>query len=134
MARGVKVVTCCPENRFCPRDGKNKNKSPVHIFELNILHSMLYIITELSCVLSFLIRVAEVPPKNSLLPVVLFFIDSATFCLSSLLQTLSLLFICKIFLAILRNSSSSRISLFPVGKIYFIMGTNLSNHLMMSYV
>jgi hypothetical protein len=34
----------------------------------------------------------------------------------------------------LRNSSPSRLSLFPVVANYFIMGTNLSNQLMMSYV
>src|SRR4051812_41627115 len=36
MTREVKVVTCCPENRFCPRDGKNHGKIPVHLFELNV--------------------------------------------------------------------------------------------------
>src|ERR1041384_1305487 len=92
MIREAKVVTCCPENRFCLLDGKNQNKSPVHLFELNVLHSMLYTIVNLSYVLIFLIWVAEVPQKNYLLLVVLFFTDSATFCLSLLLQTLSLLF------------------------------------------
>src|ERR1041385_83517 len=106
MTREVKVVTCCPENRFCPRDGKNHRKILVHLFELKFLHSVLYTITELSYVLSFLISVAEVSLKNSLLPAVLFFTDYATFCLSLVLQTLSLLFLCKNFLAILRNSSS----------------------------
>src|ERR1041385_2339450 len=124
MTREVKVVTCCPENRFSARDGKIHRKIPVHHFELNFLQSMLYTITELSYVLSFLIRVAEVPLKNSLIPVVLFFTDSATFYLSLLLQTLSLLFLCKFFLAILRNSSSSRISLYLVVKNYFIKSTN----------
>src|ERR1041385_5110699 len=134
MIREAKVVTCCPENRFCLRDGKNHKKIPVHIFELKFLHSMLYTIVKLSYVLSFLILVAEVPLKNSLLPVVLFFTDSATFCLSLLFQTLSLLFLCKNLLEILRNSSYSIISLYPVGKNYFIKGTKLSNQLMMSYV
>src|ERR1041385_8748727 len=106
MAREVKVVTCCPENRFCPRDQKNSRKIPIHLFELTFLHSVLYTITELSYVLSFLIRVAEVPLKNSLLPAVLFFIDSATFYLSLLLQTLSLVFLCKNFLEILGNIRS----------------------------
>src|ERR1041385_3601971 len=64
MTREVKVVTCCPENRFCPRDGKNQNKSPVHLFELNFLHNVIYTITKLSYVLSFFIRVAEVPLKK----------------------------------------------------------------------
>src|ERR1041385_8776175 len=35
MTSEVKVVTCCPKNRFYPRDGKNQIKSPVHLFELN---------------------------------------------------------------------------------------------------
>src|ERR1041385_839656 len=47
---------------------------------------------------------------------------------------LKLAFLCKNLLALLRNSSSSRISLNPVGKNYFIKGSNLSNQLMMSYV
>ena len=74
------------------------------------------------------------PRKNYLLPAGLFFPDSATFCFFSVLQTLSLLFLCKNFLAILRNSSSSWKSLFPVEKNYLFMGTNLSNQLMMSFV
>src|ERR1041385_4478839 len=35
MTREVKVVTCCPGNRFYPRDGKNHRKFPVHLFELS---------------------------------------------------------------------------------------------------
>ena len=89
-------------------------------FELNWLHSMLYTIVKLSYVLSFLIWVAEVPRKNSLLPDVLFFTDSSMFCLSLLLQTLSLLFLCKNLLEILRNSSSAIIYLYPVGKIILL--------------
>src|ERR1041385_7873157 len=54
-AREVKVVTCCPKNRFCPRDQKNSRKIPVHLFELKFLHSMIYIIMKLPYVLSFLI-------------------------------------------------------------------------------
>ena len=60
-------------------------------------------------ILSFFIRVAEVPRKNHLLPAVLFFTDSVLFCLFFVLQTLSLLFLCKNLLAILRNSRPSRI-------------------------
>src|SRR3954468_7178188 len=55
VPREVKVVTCCPENRFCPRDQKNSRKFPVHIFELKFLHSMIYTITKLPYVLNFLI-------------------------------------------------------------------------------
>src|ERR1041385_1081506 len=64
MTREVKVVTCCPEKRFCPRDGKNKNKSPVHLFELNFLHSVLYTIMELSYVLSFFYLSCRSAPKK----------------------------------------------------------------------
>src|ERR1044071_7220918 len=35
MIREAKAVTCCPENRLCLLDGKNRNKLPVHLFELN---------------------------------------------------------------------------------------------------
>ena len=82
----------------------------------------------------FLLELQKCPEKNHLLPAVLFFIDSVLFCLSFILQTLSLLFLCKNLLAILRNSSPSRLSLFPARKNYFIMGTNLANQIMMSYV
>src|ERR1041385_3339392 len=101
-------------------DGKTSLKSPDHLFYLNFFDSVLHTIEFRASVLSFLIRVAEVPLKNSLLPVVLFFTDSATFCLSLLLQILSLLFLCKNLLEILRNSSSSRIYLYPVGKNYLL--------------
>ena len=74
------------------------------------------------------------PQKNYLLPAGLFFPDSATFCFFSVLQTLSLFFLCTNLLAILRNSSSSRKSLFPVEENYLFMSTNLSNQLMMSFV
>src|SRR4051812_29089306 len=53
IIREAKVVTCCPENRFCLLNGKNRNKSPVHLFELNCLQSVLYTIVKLSYVLSF---------------------------------------------------------------------------------
>src|ERR1041385_5715546 len=48
MIREAKVVTCCPENRFCPRDGKNHRKIPVRLLELKFLHRMLYTIVKLS--------------------------------------------------------------------------------------
>ena len=121
-------------NRFCLLDGKIHHKSPDHLFDLGFFYSMLYTIDYLPPVLSFLIWVAEVPWKNYLLPAGLFFTGSAMFCFFSVLQTLSLLFLCKIFLAALRISSPSRLSLFPVEVNYFIKDTNLSNQLMMSYV
>ena len=121
-------------NRFYLLDRKIHHKSPDHLFDLNCFYSMLYTIDFMPSVLSFFIWVEEVPRKNYLLPAGLFFPDSATFCFFSVLQTLSLLFLCKNFLAVLRNSSSSWKSLFPVEANYFIMGTNLSNQLMMSFV
>src|SRR4051812_46536552 len=92
MIREAKVMTCCPENRFCLLDRKNRNKSPVHLFELNCLHSMLYTIVKLSYVLSFFICVAEAPPKNYLLPAVLFFTYSSMFCLSLTFANLKIAF------------------------------------------
>ena len=115
-------------------DRKIRIKSPDHLFGLNFFDSVLFIIFFRASVLSFFIRVAEVPRKNHLLPAGLFFTDSVLFCLSFILQTLSLLFLCKNLLAILRNSRPSRISLFPARNNYFIMGTNLANQIMMSYV
>ena len=87
-----KVVTWCPENKFCLLGGKNRNKSPVNLFGLNFLHSMLYTILKLSYVLSFFIWVAEVPRKNSFLSAVMFFSASVPVFLLAVLQTLSLLF------------------------------------------
>ena len=72
--------------------------------------------------------------KNSLLPVGLFFTDSALFYLFSVLQILSLLFIFKNFMAINKNSSPSWKSLFQVDVNYFNRDTKLPNQLMMSYV
>ena len=115
-------------------DKKNRIKSPDHLFDLNFFDNMLYTIGFRASVLSFLIWVAEVPRKNYLLPAGLFFTDSVMFCLFFVLQTLSLLFLCKNLLAILRNSRPSRISLFPARYNYFIKGTNLANQIMMSYV
>src|ERR1041385_3997666 len=64
MIREGKVVTCCPQNRFCLLDEKNRNKSPVHLFELNFLHSMLYKITKLPYVLSFFDLSCRNAPKK----------------------------------------------------------------------
>src|SRR6187399_2752462 len=97
-------------------------KSPNHLFGLNFFDSVLYTIGFRASVLSFFIRVAEVPRKNHLLPAGLFFTDSVLFCLFFILQTLSLLFLCKNLLAILRNSRPSRISLFPARNNYFTKG------------
>ena len=82
-------------------------------------HSMLYTIEFLWFILSFLIWVAEEFLKKSLLFVVLFFTDSAPFYLFSVLRILSLLFLCRNFWAIKRNSSPSCKYLFPVEANYF---------------
>src|SRR3954469_9830426 len=53
--KGSESCDILSRNRFCPRDGKNHRKIPIHLFELKFLHSMLYTITELLYVLSFFI-------------------------------------------------------------------------------
>ena len=89
----------------------------------------------LSCVCSeFFDLSCRSTPNKSITTCCSVFTDSVLFCLSFILQIKSLLFLCKNLLAILRNSSSSRLSLFLAGKKYFIMGTNLANQIMMSYV
>ena len=115
-------------------DRKIRIKSPDHLFGLNCFDSVLYIIVFRVSVLSFLIWVAEVSRTGQLLLAVLFFTDSVLFCLTFTLQIKNLLFLCKNLLAILRNSRTSRISLFPARYNYFIKGTNLANQIMMSYV
>ena len=81
---------------------------------------MLHTITFQASVQSFLIWVAEVPRKNSPFYVVLFFSASAPVFRFAVLQSLSLLFLCKLFWAGKRNSSSSWKSLFSVEENYFI--------------
>ena len=65
-----------------------------------------------------MIWVAEVPQKNSSFSAVLFFSTSAPVFLFAVLQSLSFLFLCKIFWAGKRNSSSSWKSLFAVEENY----------------
>ena len=134
IARKFKSCDVLSRKQILSLDRKIRIKSPDHLFGLNFFDSVLYIIVFRASVLSFFIRVAEVPRKNHLLPAVLFFTDSVLFCLSFTLQIKSLLFLCKNLLAILRNSRTSRISLFPARCNYFIKGTNLANQIMMSYV
>src|SRR4051812_5313087 len=94
-------------NRLCLLDGKIHDESPDHLFDLKCFDSMLHTIVFWAYVLSFLIWFAEVFLKNSLLSAVLFFIDSAPFYLFEVLQTLSLLFLCKNFCSIKINGSPS---------------------------
>ena len=134
IAGKIKSCDVLSRKQILSLDRKIRIKSPDHLFGLNCFDSVLYIIFFRASVLSFFIRVAEVPRKNHLLPAVLFFTDSVLFCLSPILQTLSLLFLCKNLLEISRNSRTSIIFLFPARNNYFIMGTNLANQIMMSYV
>ena len=134
IARKFKSCDALCRKQILSLDRKIRIKSPDHLFGLNFFDSVLYTIVFQASVLSFLIGVAEVPRKSHLLPAVLFFTDSVLFCLSLILQTLSLLFLCKNLLAIFRNSRLSRISLFTARNNYTIMGTNLANQIMMSFV
>src|SRR3954467_97343 len=113
---------------------KIRIKSPDHLFGLKFFHSVIYIIVFQAYVLSFLSGVAEVPRKNHLLPAGLFFTDSVLFCLFFVLRAFSLLFFCKNFMVVQRNSMLARISLFPARNNYNIVGTNLANQIMMSSV
>ena len=113
---------------------KIRIKSPDHHFGLNFFHSVLYTIVFQASVLSFLIGVAEVPRNNHLLPAGLFFTDSVLFCLFFVLRAFSLLFSCKNFMAIQRKSILSSLSLFPARNNYIIVGTNLANQIMMSFI
>ena len=106
-------------NRFCVLDGKIRDKSPDHIFDLNLFDSMLHTIFFQAYVLSFLIWVAEVPRKYYFLYVVLFFSASVPIYLFAVLQMLTLIFLCKNLWEIKRNSSPSGKSLFPVEVNYF---------------
>ena len=106
-------------NRLCLLDRKIHDKSPDHLFDLNFFDSMLHTIVFQASVLSFLIWVAEVPRKISFLSIVLFFSASVPVYLFVVLQSLSFLFLCKIFWAGKRNSSSSWKYLFAVEENYF---------------
>ena len=91
IARKFKSCEVLSRKQILSLDRKNRIKSPDHLFGLHFFDSILYIIVFRASVLSFFIRVAEVPRKNHLLPAGLFFTDSVLFCLSFILQTLSLL-------------------------------------------
>ena len=99
---------------------KIHDKSPDHLFDRNFFDSMIHTITFQASVPSFLIWVVEVPRKNSFLSDVLLFSASAPVFLFAVLQSLSFLFLCKLFWAGKRNSSSSLKSIFAVEETYFI--------------
>ena len=86
-ARKSKSCDMLSRNRLCLLDGKIPHKSPDHIFDLNFFDSMPHTIGFRASVMSFLIWVAEVFLKNSLLSDVLFFTDSALFYLFSVAKT-----------------------------------------------
>ena len=134
IARKFKSCEVLSRKQILSLDRKIRIKSPDHLFGLHFFDSVLYIIVFRASVLSFLIRVEEVPRK------IIYYL---LFCFSQILSCLPFpsfckprpcFFLCKNLLAILRNSRTSRISLFPARKNYFIMGTNLANQIMMSYV
>src|SRR4051812_30116476 len=80
--KGGKSCDMLSRKQIMSLDRKIRIKSLDHLFYLNFFESVIYTIVKLPYVLSFFIRVAEVPLQNSLLPSVLYFTDSATFCLS----------------------------------------------------
>src|SRR4051812_40702829 len=66
MTRDAKVVTCCPEKRFYLRDGENRIKSPVHLFELNFFtQSALYNCGTFVCSEFFDLSCRSTPKKFS---------------------------------------------------------------------
>src|SRR3954471_18839224 len=94
-------------NRLCLLDGKIHDKSPDHLFNLNCFDSIINTIVFQDYVQSFLILGAEVPLKNSFLSAVLFFSASAPVFPLVVLQTLSILFLCKLFWAGKGNNTPS---------------------------
>src|SRR4051812_46610997 len=105
-------------NRFCLLDGKIRDKSPDNLFDLifwqyvpyNCLSSVCSEFFDLSC---------RSAPKTILFSAVLFFSAFVPVFLLAVLQTLSLLFLCKNFWAGKRNSSPSWKYLFAVEENYF---------------
>src|SRR3954467_1230336 len=78
IARKFKSCDMLSRKQILSLDRKIHDNSPDHLFNLNFFYSVIHTILFRVSVLIFLISVAEVPPKNYLLPVVLFFTDSAT--------------------------------------------------------
>ena len=105
-------------NRFCPLDGKIRDKSPDHLFDLNVYDSMLRTIIFQASILSFLIWVAEVRRKNSSLccSVFLSFCPCLSFCSFA---NLKLAFSLQKHLGRQEKHSPSRKSLFAVEEYYF---------------
>ena len=105
-----KVGACCPEtDSVCLTE------------KFSINHQIWIFLTAWSIQLPFrhlfkvfLIWVAEVPRKNSPFSAVLFFSASAPVFLFAVFQSLSFLFLCKLFWAGKRNSSPSWKSLLSV--------------------
>src|SRR3954466_14686072 len=121
MTREVKVVTCCPESRFCPREGKNHRKIPVQFFcsEFSTQRA-LYNHETFVCSEFFYLSWRSIPKKffttcwsvfHRFCPVLPFL----------RFANLKLAFSLQFFLEILINNRYSRLYLFPVEKKYFIM-------------
>ena len=81
-------------NRFCLLDEKIRDKSPDHIFDLNV-YGMLHTIIFQSSVLSFF-DLSYRSASNFFLSAVLFFSASVPVYLFAVLQTLSLIFLQKL--------------------------------------
>ena len=128
-----KVLTCCPEtDSVCLTEKFVINHQIIFLIWIFLQYALYNCISGV-CSEFFYLSCRSSPKKlfTACWPVFHWFCHVFFF---SVLQTLSLLFLCKNFLEILRNSSPCWKSLFPVEANYFIMGTNHSNQLMMSCV
>src|SRR4051812_656180 len=94
-------------NRLSLLDGKIHDKSPDHLFDLNFFDSMLHTIVFQASVQSFFDFSCRSALKKFFLSAVLFFSTSAPVFPLVVLQTLSLLFLCKLIWEGKRNSTSS---------------------------
>src|SRR3954466_7673688 len=134
MTREVKVVTCCPESRFCPREGKNHRKIPVQFFcsEFSTQRA-LYNHETFVCSEFFYLSCRSIPKKffttcwsvfHRFCPV-LPFLRFANLKLAFSLQ--------KLFGNLEKKYPFKNILISSREKLFY-MGTNLANQIMMSYV
>src|ERR1043165_9875870 len=94
-------------NRFCLLDGKIRDKSPAHLFDLNFFDSMLHTISFQASIQSFFDLSCRSTSKKFPFLCCSVLLSFAPAFLFVVLQSLSLLFLCKLFWAGKRNSSSS---------------------------
>ena len=92
-----KVGACCLETDSVCLTEKFAINHQIIFLIWNLFDSMLHTISFQASVQSFLIWVVEVPRKNSPFSTVLFFSASAPVFRFAVLQSLSLLFLCKLF-------------------------------------